>query len=363
MQKFKIDVCVPREVAVGAAVAEYGSASVEVTGAQLEELSADERRWIQLYTSPVATSGRNVDAYLPDARPEAGYSWGAYGEVSRGPLVLDEPTPTWGAIVAALGRDAAKAQAVALRDASDAREERDRRRARMERESALARAWIDADDADVVTQDGVREYRDKEGRWVASGFSGGSCVDLRCVPEDLAGEYRARRAARQAQVDAARAAEVARRQVEAQEYDAAIRAYATTLPDLARSAAEGYDVADAVVGTVATLLGDALGSKGISHVVLTEGSRAWDRYSFSARRAPRARAHDVRDAVLEVVAALAVPDEVIDVTVDRIERVTVAPHDRDADEDNETYTGVTVMVELFTPRKDVRARMVVVRAE
>jgi hypothetical protein len=124
---------------------------------------------------------------------------------------------------------------------------------------------------------------------------------------------------------------------------------------LSRAARDGYDVANAIVGLVATDLASEVCGQ-----VSTEGTEYWSRWNFEKRAAPSAEAFEAYDHIRQAIAELAKPDG-INVELHKIARVKVDAPDDDPDGERECYTAIVVMV--TAPDKGCKDRAVIVRVD
>jgi hypothetical protein len=153
------------------------------------------------------------------------------------------------------------------------------------------------------------------------------------------GEERARERTRLArEADAAR--EAAKEAKEAAFVEACKR-FALGVPDLARAASENYNVTGAVLAHVAGQVArakEALDPRPAG-VVLRDGTKAWEEYTWEEQATPNARAFEVYDAVKAHLETLAKPDGLV-VRLDRIMRITKTYEYNDSLVHK--YTGVVV---------------------
>jgi hypothetical protein len=128
-------------------------------------------------------------------------------------------------------------------------------------------------------------------------------------------------------------------------------------PALARAAKDGYDVADAIVGCVAQALADEVCGE-----VSKEGTAHWDRWDYEDRCAPSAEAFAAYDHTKQAIEALDKPAGV-NVTLQRIARVTVdAIEDEDGEDgEDDIYTAIVIM--LDAPSTGCKDRAVIVRVD
>ena len=331
MDKISFSVVIPQSVALAAGKTEYGETRYSPTEEELSSISPEERAWLDVNV-------RSAQNTYP------------------APLRLDQPQATWDAIMTG----------VRTRMAAEAAEQA--RRA-AEHDAAVAALLALPDDewvgnwslSDRAQRNFVSRVREMDGdsRIAARMAALRPLLAAVRAVDDEAARARADADAAERRVKANAEADA---KAERDAAHAALRAWATTIPDLARAATDGYEIRGAVMDRIADAFVDAAGPPYSTTTTLREGANEYDRTSWEDRSAPSRQAFVRLDAVTAAAAAVAKP-ECVEIEVRRVQRVTVQRADRDDcdDRDHERYTGIVAIV--HTPLGIAKDRVVIWRVD
>ncbi len=369
MKTISIRCYVPQSVALAASVVSYGETMYQPTAEELSQLSDPER-------SELAKYAREEDRY--------------HASTTFPSLTLSAAVVAWSAIVdairAILAERAAKreqeiASVLALPIEDFVREE-----------SVLLPSWHSdlATDPRVVAR--LAEAREAAPEILASRYLARPCSDEVLIHEMTEAGYIAVRVPEPPSMIASdprivervgmlrtlalenleraltlkrdRKAVAERKEQAERDAEAGLLEYALTLPDLERSAREGYEVKGAALNAYRDRVDDAIRAIDRSSMVtdcMAEGDPAYQHASWEERSAPSTHALEIRDRVVAAVATVERPS-CISCDVSRIMRYEPdgGREDIAPEQARDPYTAILIRITSLAVKRE---RVIVVTAE